>query len=99
MSQLNILLGDTKMEEILKELKEIINTGILPDGDHIDVITKIYFEELYSKLSLQAEAKVIPLQDIADTLAMDCLRSTRYQIDPNFKKKVDDVLYLTRDWS
>jgi hypothetical protein len=47
------------MEKILKELKEIIDTGILPNGDHIDVTSKIYIEELYAKLSGRVEAEVV----------------------------------------
>lgn len=47
------------MEKILKELKEIIDTGILPNGDYIDVTTKLYIEELYGKLNISLEPEVI----------------------------------------
>jgi hypothetical protein len=47
------------MEKILKELQGIIDTGILPNGDHVDVASKIYIEELYAKLSLVMDAPVI----------------------------------------
>jgi hypothetical protein len=47
------------MKKILKELKGVMDTGILPNGDHIDVTSKIYIEELYTKLSIQMDAEVI----------------------------------------
>ena len=34
------------MEKILNELKEIIKTKMLPDGDHIDISTSLYLEGL-----------------------------------------------------
>jgi len=35
--------------------------------------------------------------DVANTLAMDCLQSTRYQTDANFRAKVDDVLTIDKE--
>jgi hypothetical protein len=43
----------------------------------------------------QFEPLVRQLPSVAYALAMDCLQSTRYQTDAEFKQEVDDVLAIT----
>jgi hypothetical protein len=43
----------------------------------------------------QLETLVRQLPHTAYVLAMDCLQSTRYQTDAEFKQEVDDVLAIT----
>jgi len=45
-------------DELLEELKEVKDSGILPDGDGIDISTMLWLEKLVQKAEQQKEKEI-----------------------------------------